>query len=179
MRFLRCFAKATTLSEWINHYSLKAGLVEVIIRFFSPHREWINKTICCYQNQLILGVGIVGDTHCEISQTWRASPLSRLLPSIRDLTRKPSSSRQSNGPRMTPKEVVLLSENELTWSPALRTPAYYRHPFIANSFVCIFSLKSTRLIRTPVNTDNSHFYVSLDTNSLISSTPLFPLYWSP
>ena len=56
MKFLRCFAKATTLSEWINHYSLKAGLVEVIIRFFSPHREWINKTICCYHNQLILGV---------------------------------------------------------------------------------------------------------------------------
>lgn len=74
---------------------------------------------------------------------------------------------------MTPKEVVLLSENELTWSPALRTPAYYRHPFIANSFVGIFSLKSTLLIRTPVNTDNGHFYVSLVTNSLISSTSLY------
>ena len=98
MKFLRCFAKATTLSEWINHYSLKAGLVEVIISFFSSHREWINKTICCYHNQLVLGVGIVGDTHCEISPTWRASPLSRLLPAIRDLTRKPHHPDKVTGP---------------------------------------------------------------------------------
>ena len=26
--------------------------------FFSPRREWINRTICCYHNQLILVVGI-------------------------------------------------------------------------------------------------------------------------
>ena len=58
-----CFAKVITLSRWISHNSLKAGLKEVIIRFFFPRREWINKIICCYHNQLILGVGIVGDTH--------------------------------------------------------------------------------------------------------------------
>ena len=39
--------------------------------------------------------------------------------------------------------------------------------------VHIFSLKLTRFIRTPVNTDNGHFSVSRVTNSHILSTPLY------
>ena len=37
----------------------------------------------------------------------------------------------------------------------------------------IFSPIFTRLMRTPINTDNGHFSVSQVTNSRISSTPLY------
>ena len=49
---------------------------------------------------------------------------------------------------------------EIQWNPALRT------------------LKLTRLIRTPVNTDNGHFSVSRVTNFYTLSTPIYGHYFS-
>ena len=60
---------------------------------------------------------------------------------------------------------------QLQWNPALRTPALYGQFRLSRQKAHIFSLKLTRFIRTPVNTDNGHFSVSRVTNSHILSTP--------
>ena len=55
----------------------------------------------------------------------------------------------------------------------IRTPALYGQFRLSRQKAHIFSLKLTRFIRTPGNTDNGHFPVSRVTNSRILSTPLF------
>ena len=60
-----------------------------------------------------------------------------------------------------------------TMEPALRTPALYGQFRLSRQKAHIFSLKLTRFIRTPVNTDNGHFSVSPVTNSHIYCQPLF------
>ena len=60
-----------------------------------------------------------------------------------------------------------------TMEPALRTPALYGQFRLSRQKAHIFSLKLTRFIRTPVNTDNGHFSVSPVTNSHILSTPVY------
>ena len=62
---------------------------------------------------------------------------------------------------------------EIQWNPALRTPALYGQFRLSRQKAHIFSLKLTRFIRTPGNTDNGHFSVSRVTNSHILSTPLY------
>ena len=62
---------------------------------------------------------------------------------------------------------------KVQWNPALRTPALYGQFRLSRQKAHIFSLKLTRFIRTPVNTDNGHFSVSRVTNSHILSTPLY------
>ena len=47
----------------------------------------------------------------------------------------------------------------------IRTPRYYGQFRLSRRKAHLFSLKFTRLIRTPVNTDNGHFSVSRLTNS--------------
>ena len=54
-----------------------------------------------------------------------------------------------------------------------RTSGYYGEFRLSRRKAHIFSVKLTRLIRTPVNTDNGHFSVSRVTNSQILSTPLY------
>ena len=54
----------------------------------------------------------------------------------------------------------------------IRTPGYYGQFRWSRQNTHIFSLKLTRLIRTPVNMGNGHFSVSRVTNSHTSSTPL-------
>ena len=58
----------------------------------------------------------------------------------------------------------------------IRTPGYYGQFHLSRRKAHIFSLKLTRLIRTPVNTDNGHFSVSRVTNSHTVSTPLYGHY---
>ena len=53
----------------------------------------------------------------------------------------------------------------------MQTPGYYGHFCLSRRKAHIFSLKLTRLIQTPVNTDNRHFSVSRVTNSHTLSTP--------
>ena len=60
-------------------------------------------------------------------------------------------------------------KKQTTVEAALRTPRYYRASFVPSKSSRIFS----RLLRTPVNTDNGHFSVSRVTNSYTSSTPLY------
>ena len=55
----------------------------------------------------------------------------------------------------------------------IRTPALYGPFRLSRQKAHMFSLKLTRFIRTPVNTDNGHFSVSRVTNSHILSTPLY------
>jgi len=55
----------------------------------------------------------------------------------------------------------------------IRTPRYYGQFRFPRRKAHIFFLKSTRLLRTPVNTDNGHFSVSRATNSYTLSTPLY------
>ena len=69
--------------------------------------------------------------------------------------------------------VWLQIKKHVQWSPALRKPALYGQFCLSRQKVHIFSLKLTRFIRTPVNTDNGHFSVSRVTNSHILSTPLY------
>ena len=64
------------------------------------------------------------------------------------------------------------------WNPALRTPRYYGQFRWSRRKPHTFSLKLTRLIRTPVNTDNGHFSVSRVTNSYTLSTLLYGHYLS-
>ena len=59
------------------------------------------------------------------------------------------------------------------WNPALQTPGYYGQFHLSPQKAHIFSLKLTRLIRTPVNMDNGHVSASRVTNSHTSSTPLY------
>ena len=58
------------------------------------------------------------------------------------------------------------TDTRLIWTPAL-----YGQFRLSRQKAHIFSLKLTRFIRTPVNTDNGHFSVSQVTNSHILSTP--------
>ena len=60
-----------------------------------------------------------------------------------------------------------------TDTPLIRTPALYGQFRLSRQKAHIFSLKLTRFIWTPVNTDNGHFSVSPVTNSHILSTPLY------
>ena len=60
----------------------------------------------------------------------------------------------------------------------MRTPRYYGQFRWSRQKPHTFSLKLTRLIRTPVNTDNGHFSVSRVTNSYTLSTPLYGHYLS-
>ena len=55
----------------------------------------------------------------------------------------------------------------------IRTPRYYGQFRFPRRKPHIFFLKLTRLLRTPVNTDNGHFSVFRATNSYTSSTPLY------
>ena len=65
-------------------------------------------------------------------------------------------------------------------------PVYNGHPYITDSFVCpdekldhMFSLKFTRLIGTPVDTDNTnngHFCVSRGTDALSHRSYLRAIY---
>ena len=55
----------------------------------------------------------------------------------------------------------------------IRTPALYGQFRLSQQKAHIFSLKLTRFIRTPVNTDNGHLSVSRVTNSHILSTLLY------
>ena len=68
----------------------------------------------------------------------------------------------------------LFMQVKVQWNPALRrlirTPALNGHFRLSRQKAHIFSLKLTRFIRTPVNTDNGHFCVSRVTNSHILST---------
>ena len=67
-------------------------------------------------------------------------------------------------------------------------PVYNGHPYITDSFVCpdekldhMFSLKFTRLIGTPVDTDNTnngHFCVSWGTDALSFRSSTSPFLWS-
>ena len=59
------------------------------------------------------------------------------------------------------------------WNPTLRTPRYNGQFRLSRRKSHIFSLKLTRSIRTPVNTDNGHFSVSRVTNAQTSSTRLY------
>ena len=61
----------------------------------------------------------------------------------------------------------------LQWNPALRTPAYNGQFCLSWQKAHIFSLKLTRFIRSPVNTDNWRFSGSRVTNSHILSTRLY------
>ena len=55
----------------------------------------------------------------------------------------------------------------------IRTPAALYGQFrLSRQKAHIFSLKLTRFIRTPVNTDNGHFFVS-ESQTLMLSTPLY------
>ena len=70
---------------------------------------------------------------------------------------------------------AFIPARQSTWQYS-GTPLY-GHPDITDSFVCpdkklIFSLKLTRLIRTPVDTDNGHFCVPSDELSYIVNTAL-------
>ena len=60
----------------------------------------------------------------------------------------------------------------------IRTPWYYGQFCWSRRKPHTFSLKLTRLIRTPINTDNGHFSVSRVTNSYTLSTPLYGHYLS-
>ena len=73
---------------------------------------------------------------------------------------------------MKSKGLLFLSKM-VQWNPAARTPGYYGQFRLSRRKANIFSLKLTRLIRTPVNTDNGHFSVSRVTNSHTSSSPLY------
>ena len=70
--------------------------------------------------------------------------------------------------RKRPRNTNVVQRN-----PALRTPALYGQFRLSRQKAHIFSLKLTRFIRTPVNTDNRHFSVSRVTNSHILSTLLY------
>ena len=64
-------------------------------------------------------------------------------------------------------------EPRFTDTRLIRTPRYYGQFRWSRRRPHTFSLKLTRLIRTPVNTDNGHFSVSRVTNPYTLSTPLY------
>jgi len=64
-------------------------------------------------------------------------------------------------------------EPRFTDTPLIRTPRYYGQFRWSRRKPHTFSLKLTRLIRTPVNTDNGHFSVSRVTKCHTLSTPLY------
>ena len=64
-------------------------------------------------------------------------------------------------------------ESRSTDTRLMRTPVLYGQFRLSRQKAHIFSLKLTRFIRTPVETDNGHFSVSRVTNSHILSTPLY------
>ena len=58
------------------------------------------------------------------------------------------------------------------WNSVLRTPAYNGEFRFSRQKAHIFSLKLTRFIRTPVNTENRHFSVSHVTNPALRTLVL-------
>ena len=64
-------------------------------------------------------------------------------------------------------------EPRFTDTRLIRTPRYYGQFRWSRRKPHTFSLKLTRLIRTPVNTDNGHFSLSRGTNSYTLSTQLY------
>ena len=64
-------------------------------------------------------------------------------------------------------------EPRFTDTRLIRTPRYYGQFRWSRRKPHTFSLKLTRLIRTPVNTDNGHFSVSRVTKCHTLSTPLY------
>ena len=69
-------------------------------------------------------------------------------------------------------------EPRFTDTRLIRTRRYYGQFRWSQRKPHTFSLKLTRLIRTPVNADNGHFSVSRVTNSYILSTSLYGHYLS-
>ena len=67
---------------------------------------------------------------------------------------------------------VYTVEPRSTDTRLIRTPALYGQFRLSRQKAHIFSLKLTRFIRTPVNTDNGHFSVSRVTNSYIVNPAL-------
>ena len=63
--------------------------------------------------------------------------------------------------------------NSVKLNPALRTPAYNGHFRLSRQKAHTFSLKLTRFIRTPVNTDNGHFFCVLSDKLFIYCQPRF------
>ena len=55
--------------------------------------------------------------------------------------------------------------NLIKSNPVLWTPRYYGRFSLSLGKAHTFFLNSTRLIRTPVNTDNGHFFLAPSTNS--------------
>ena len=76
------------------------------------------------------------------------------------------------------RRVITTVEPHSTDTRLIRTPRYYGQFRWSRRKPHTFSLKLTRLIRTPVNTDNGHFSVSRVTNSYTLSTPLYGHYLS-
>ena len=69
-------------------------------------------------------------------------------------------------------------EPRFTDTRLIRTARYYGQFRWSRRKPHTFSLKLTRFIRTPVNTDNGHFSVTRVTNSHTLSTPLYGHYLS-
>ena len=68
---------------------------------------------------------------------------------------------------------IQCMEPRFTDTRLIRTPRYYGQFRWSRRKPHAFSLKLTRLIRTPVNTDDGHFSVSQVTNPYTLSTPLY------
>ena len=64
-----------------------------------------------------------------------------------------------------------VAHKQLARTSLIRTPAYNGQYCLSRQKAHIFSLKLTRFIRTPVNTDNGHFSESRVTNSHIIVNP--------
>ena len=73
---------------------------------------------------------------------------------------------------------ILPQEPRSTDTRLIRTPRYYGQFRWSRRKPHTFSLKLTRLMRTPVNTDRGHFSVSRVTNSYTLSTPVYGHYLS-
>ena len=76
------------------------------------------------------------------------------------------------GVRWRPQKCCPANWRWLQSNPALQTPASYERLVITDSFPCpwgkpfhLFSLNSTRLIRTTVNVDNGYFFLVRSTDS--------------
>ena len=61
---------------------------------------------------------------------------------------------------------------QIQWNSALRTPVPNGQFCLSRQKAHLFSLKITRFIQTPVNTDNGHFSVSRVTNPHIINPAL-------
>ena len=73
----------------------------------------------------------------------------------------------------TPHFRFLTVGEQLQWNPALRTAIYNTQFHLSQRKVHTFSLELIRLLQTPVNTDNKHFFCFLSHKLLYISTPLY------